>query len=89
MSGFARTPDEVSTEAARLRRFMVAYEKLAELVPNDGPLGHEAVGALAVIDWLFSDSEPALSDCLEAVLRYGLKELSRSHKDRPTGPLPP
>ena len=88
MSGFARTPDEVSQEAARLRRFRLAYEKLIELVPNDGPLGHEAAGALAIIDWLFGANEPALSDCLEAVLRYGLKELGRGHKDRPTGPVP-
>jgi len=88
VSGFARTPEEVSREAARLRRFMVAYEKLIELVPDGSPLGSQAAGAVNIIDWLFNDSEPALSDCLEDVLRYGLKELSRSHKDRPTGPLP-
>jgi hypothetical protein len=85
---FARTPDEVSREAARLRRFRLAYEKLVELVPNDSPLGYEATGALAIIDWLLSEYAPALSDCLEDVLRYGLKELRRRPLDRPTGPVP-
>lgn len=77
---FARTPDDVSTEAARLRRFMLAHETLLKLRPNGSPLGPEAAGALAVIEWLFNDSEPALSDCLEDVLRYGLVEIGRQRR---------
>ncbi len=77
---FARTPAAVSTEAARLRRFMVAYEKLIELVPDGSPLGQQAAGAVNVIDWLFNDSEPALSDVLEDVLRYGLVEIGRQRR---------
>ena len=76
----ARTPAEISLEAARLRRFMVAYEKLIELVPDGSPLGQQAAGAVNVVDWLFNDSEPALSDCLEAVLRYGLAEIGRQRR---------
>jgi len=77
---FARTTEEVSREAARLRRFMVAYEKLIEMVPDGSPLGQQAAGAVNVVDWLFNDSEPALSDCLEAVLRYGMKEIASQRR---------
>ena len=76
----ARTPADISREAARLRRFMVAYEKLIELVPDGSPLGQQAAGAVNVIDWLFNDSEPALSDVLEDVLRYGLVEIGRQRR---------
>ena len=86
MLRFARTPEEVSREAARLRRFLLAIGKLDELIGDDSPLGRETAGALAVIEWLLDEQEPALSDCMEDVLRYGLKELWRAHKDRPSTP---
>ena len=89
MPGFARTPDEVSREAARLRRFLLAIGKLDELIRDDSPLGRETVGALTVIEWLLDEHEPALSDCMEDVLRYGLKELWGVRKDRPAAPTRP
>lgn len=79
MTTIARTPEEICEEAARLRRFCLAYEKLIELFPNDSPLRYEAVGGLAVIDWL-SGQNPALSDCLGDVLRWGVAEFMRRQR---------
>lgn len=84
---FVRSPDEVRDELARLRRFLAAWEKLEEMVPNDSPLGQQAAGAVAALCWLLDESDAALSDCLEDVLRYGLRELGEMRRGGPTGPV--
>lgn len=74
----ARTAAEVAEEGQRLTRFRQAYAALTELLPADGgPLGNEASGGETVVDWILGEG-PALSDSLEDVLRWGVKEALRS-----------
>lgn len=71
---FARTPDEVRNEFRRLQRCQQAYEALDRLLPEGSPLGYQVSGALATIRWLCGKG-PALSDCLEDMLRYAVQDL--------------